>query len=151
MSIPLNGVQLYDQVLEAWTWTFAKEPGAKLVRSSREDGVLEGAARVNFRSKMLTGREETMGTISYTIHIQVRAGECRAVVSQFIHTGNTTTSRGGISMGRLLRDESTITTVRGLGHGNTVTLHADLRESATARIETLLRTMESRIRANLEP
>ena len=151
MSIPLNGVQLYDQVLEAWTWTFGKEPGAKLLRSSREEGVLEGTARVNFRSMMLTGREETMGTISYTVHIQVRAGECRAVVSQFVHTGNLTTSRGGISLGRLLRDESTITTVRGLGHGNTVSLHAELRETATERIETLLRTMESRIRANLEP
>jgi hypothetical protein len=151
MSIPLNGVQLYDQVLEAWTWTFGKEPGATLLRSSRELGVLEGSARVNFRSMMLVGREESMGTITYHIHFQVRPGECRAVISQFVHTGNANTARGGIHLGRILRDEAAVTNVRGLSHGNTVQLHAEVRVAVTTRIETLLRTMESRIRANVEP
>jgi hypothetical protein len=151
MSIPLNGVQLYDQVLEAWTWTFGKEPSAKILRASREEGVLEGTARINFRSRMLVGREETMGIITYHIHFQIRPGECRAVVTQFVHTGNVKTTRGGIHMGRLMRDESTITSVRGLSRGNTTELHAELRVAATTRVEALLRTMESRIRATVEP
>ena len=151
MSIPLNGVQLYDQVLEAWTWTFGKEPSAKILRADREEGVLEGTARINFRSNMLVGREETMGIITYLVHFQVRPGECRAVVTQFVHTGNIKTTRGGIHMGRLMRDETTITSIRGLSRGNTTQLHAELRIAATSRIETLLRTMESRIRSSVEP
>src|SRR5688572_25147610 len=72
VSVPLNNLKLFDSAVEAWTWTFGQEPGAKLVRSDREQGILEGTARLNFRSQMLTNREETMGVIQYKVVINVR-------------------------------------------------------------------------------
>ncbi len=151
MSIPLNALQLFDQTVEAWKWTFGKEPGAKIMRQERETGVLEGTARVNFRSAMLPGREETMGTITYEVQLHIRAGECRVVVSNLSHTGNKTTRIGGIHMGQLMRSDTDAPPCRGLGRGNAVRLHAELREAATARINQLLQTMEGRIRAQAEP
>lgn len=151
MSIPLNAVQLYDRTMEAWTWTFGKEPGAKILRTDRETGVVEGTARVNFRSTMLPGREETMGTITYDVQLHIRAGECRVVVSNLTHTGNKTTRIGGIHMRQLMRSDEDAPPCRGLGRSNAVRLHAELRETATARINLLLQTMEGRIRAQTEP
>lgn len=151
MSVPLNAVQLYDRASDALTWTFAKEPGGKILIADREAGVLEASARSNFRSAMLVGREETMGTIAYTVHVQVKAGELRAVVSAITHTGNRSTPRGGISVGTLMRDDNDVRPVSGLGRSNTVRLHTELRTSATERITTLLQAMEAHIRAHVDP
>lgn len=151
MSIPLNAVHLFDEAQEAWIWTFGKEPGAKLLRADREDGVLEGSARINFRSTMLTGREETTGTISYHVQFQIRAGECRAVVTGLTHSGNRNTGRGGIHVGQLMRNDLDAPRTSGLGRANVVRLHAELREVATARVNSLLQAMEARIRASVEP
>ncbi len=149
MSIPLNGRMLFDQVLEAWTWTFGKEPAAKLMVSDREKGILEGTARLNFRSEMLAGREESMGTVSYHVRIQVRAGECVVVVSGLTHFGNRNTARGGVHFGQLVRDEKNITHLPGMSHSSSERLHAELREASSKRINALLQTMEARIRANI--
>jgi hypothetical protein len=150
VSIPLNAVQLHDNAMEAWTWTFGKEPGAVLKRSDREQGVIEGVARLPFRSQMLTGREESMGTIQYRVSIQVRAGECRTVVSELSHTGNRTTPKGGIHVGQLTRGEMPARRVGGLGGNNTARLHAELKEAATARITAVMQAFESRLRASVE-
>jgi len=151
VSVPLNGVQLYDKTLDALNWTFGKEPGAKLVLADRGSGTLEMSARVNFRSVMLTGREETMGTILYTVHVQVNAGEMRVVVSGLTHTGNRNTARGGIHVGPLMRVDTDARQTSGLGRTNVVRLHAELRQVASERINTLLQALEARVRANAEP
>lgn len=151
VSAPLNAVQFYDRALDAWNWTFGKEPGAKLVRSDREAGLIEGTARMNFRSVMLTGREESMGTISYSVLIQLHAGECRVSVTNVSHTGNRNTNNGGIHLKQLMRVDTDANKVKIIGRTNTVRLHAELREAAEWRIADLLRAFESHIRARLEP
>lgn len=151
VSIPLNAVQLYDRALDAWTWTFGKEPGASLKRSDRGQGIIEGVARMPFRSEMLTGREETMGIIQYRITIHVKAGECRTVISEVSHTGNRTTPRGGIHAGLLTKGEMPAKRVAGLGRTNAVRLHGELKETATTRIQGLMQAFESRLRASVEP
>jgi len=151
MSIPLNGVKLYDGALEAWTWTFGKEPGAKVEQADRSAGLLNGSARLNFRSKMLNGREESMGTISYRIHIQITPGECRVVVSDLTHTGNRNTARGGIHLGQLRRTDGDVRPKVGMSHSAAVDLHREMRMAINERITSLLQTMEARIRAQMEP
>lgn len=151
MSIPLNAVQFFDRASEAWTWTFGKEPGARLLGADRTAGILEGAVRLNFRSTMLTGREESMGTVTYHVRLQVHAGECRAVVSGLSHTGNRTTRTGGIHLGTIMRNDADVAQVGGTGRNNLVRLHAEVREAATTRINSLLQAMEARIRASMEP
>ncbi len=151
MSVPLNAVQFFDRASEAWTWTFGKEPGARLQLSDREAGILEGTARLNFRSTMLTGREESMGTVTYHVRLQIHAGECRAVVSGLSHSGNRSTTRGGIHLGTIMRNDADVAMAGGMSRGNLVRLHAEVRETATARINSLLKAMEARIRASVEP
>lgn len=151
VSIGLNAFQLYDKALDAWTWTFGKEPGATLRRSDRETGVIEGTARVNFRSTMLTGREESMGTIAYRITIQVRAGESRLTVNELVHTGNKAALRGGIHLGVLARGNSPQQRVPGLGKGNAERLYAEVKEHANSRITQLMQAFEARLRANASP
>ncbi|MBL7940573.1 MAG: hypothetical protein JNL43_14525 [Flavobacteriales bacterium] len=151
MSIPLNAVQFFDRASEAWTWTFGKEPGAKLQLSDREAGIIEGTVRLNFRSTMLTGREESMGSVIYHVRLQIRAGECRAVVSGLSHTGNRTTTRGGIHLGTIMRNDTDVASAGGMSRSNLIRLHAEVRETATTRINSLLQAMEARIRASVEP
>ena len=151
VSVPLNGVQLFDKVVEAWTWTFGKEPGAKVLLKEREQGVLEATARVNFRSEMLTMREESMGIIQYHITLQVRAGECRTVISELIHSGNKNTARGGVHLGLLTRAEAPSRKVQGMGRGNVQRLYTEVKQQADARINALIQAFESRLRASVAP
>ncbi|MFN3874888.1 MAG: hypothetical protein ACK4L7_03125, partial [Flavobacteriales bacterium] len=39
VSVPLNGLLLHDRAAEAWTWTFGREPGARVLRMDRGQGV----------------------------------------------------------------------------------------------------------------
>lgn len=151
VTVPLNAVLLYDRALDAWNWTFGKEPGARLLVSDRNSGVLEGNARVNYRSAQLALREESMGTVQYRIVINVRAGECRVTVMELVHTGNKSTPRGGIHLGLLLRGEEPKKRVRGIGGGNIKRIHAEVKSVADARITALLQAFEARLRANAEP
>ncbi len=148
---PLNALQFHDRALDAWNWTFGKEPGGKLVRNDREAGVIEGAARINFRSVMLSGREESMGTISYSVQIQLRAGECRISVINVSHAGNRHTASGGIHLKQLMRVDTDANRAPGIGRTNAMRLHAELREAAERHIADLLQAFEAHIRARLEP
>lgn len=151
ITLPLNALQLHDAALSAWTWTFGKEPGARMMRNDRKEGTLQGSARMNFRSTMLTGREETMGTISYVVHIQVKAGECRITVNDLVHTGNRSTARGGIHLNQLMRSDADAHRAGGMGRSNIERVHAELRTLATERIGDLLHAFEARLRATIEP
>lgn len=149
--VPLNSVLLFDKVTDAWTWTFGHEPGAKLLLSDRANGIMEGTARVNFRSKMLTLREESMGYIEYHVAMNVTAGECRVTVNELAHTGNRTTARGGVHLGRLVQSAEPPVRVRGLGGSNAARLYAEVKATAGERIDTLLKAFEARLRASAEP
>ncbi len=151
ISVPLNAVRLYDLASEAWTWTFGKEPGAVLRRADRDQGVIEGQARVNFRSAMLLLREESMGTVQYRVTIQVRAGECRVQVSELSHTGNLAAQRGGMHLGTLTTGDLPAQRVSGMSRANAGRLHAELKGTAKDRIDQLLQTFEWRLRAGVGP
>ncbi|MEO8590433.1 MAG: hypothetical protein ABI432_13745 [Flavobacteriales bacterium] len=151
VSIPLNAVQLFDKVAEAWTWTFGKEPGAKLLMKDRDQGVIEATARVNFRSEMLTLRDESAGSVQYHVTFQVRAGECRTVVTELTHTGNRNTARGGIDLGLLTRAQGPDHKIPGMGRSNVYRLYADVKQQADTRINALMQAFESRLRASVEP
>ncbi len=151
VSVPLNAYQLFDKALDAWTWTFGQQPGATLRRSDRESGMIEGTARVNFRSEMLTGREESMGSITYRVTIQVRAGGSRITIQELTHNGNRAALRGGIHLGVLTRGMAPPQRVPGLGRANTERLYAEVKQRAEQRTDQLMQAFEARLRANAEP
>ena len=151
ISVALNAFMLHDKALDAWTWTFGKEPGAQLRLNDRQAGVIEGNARVNFRSEMLVGREESMGVIAYRVQVMVRPGEARITVSELTHTGNRNTARGGIHMGLITRAPRPQQRATGLSRANEERLYAELRTAAHERISALLQAFEARLRSNAEP
>lgn len=146
-SVPLNAYQLFDKAQEAWTWTFGREPGAILRKSDRETGTIEGVARINFRSQMLVGREESMGVISYRVQIQVQAGTVRITVNELAHTGNRKTQRGGIHLGLLTRASAPPKRVGGMSRANAERLYTELKLLSEDRIAALLQAFDARIRA----
>lgn len=150
VNVPLNVVQIHDRATEAWTWTFGKEPGAKLVRTDREAGVIEGVARVNFRSSTVSMREESMGVIQYRVMIHIRPGECRITVTELTHSGNRNTARGGIHLGLLTRSILPPVKVPGAGRSNAMRLYADMKEQASTRVNAVLQAFTSRLRASAE-
>lgn len=150
VSVPLNAVQLFDAASDAWTWTFGKEPGARVLSSDRSTGIMKGTARLNFRSQMLTGREESMGTVSYQLLIQIQAGECRITISELTHTGNRNTPRGGIHLMQLMRADADARRTEGLSRTNVERLHAELRNAATEHLTGLLQAFEARLRASVD-
>jgi hypothetical protein len=150
ISVPLNAYQLYDRAMDAWTWTFGREPGASLRKSDRNSGMIDGVARSNFRSEMLVGREESMGVINYRVVIQVQAGVSRITVSELNHVGNRKTARGGIHLGALTRGSAPTQRVPGLSRANTQRLYAELKAHADERLSELLQAFEARLRASSE-
>jgi hypothetical protein len=151
INVPLNGPLMHDKAADAWNWTFGKEPGARVLRLVREESVLEGTARVNFRSKMLWLREETMGAIQYRVVVHSRAGECRVTVSELTHTGNRTTTRGGVHMGLLTQADRPLRDSPGTSVLALQRAYAEMKAVAEARIQSLLQAFEARLRANAEP
>ncbi|MCB9179370.1 MAG: DUF4468 domain-containing protein [Flavobacteriales bacterium] len=150
VSVPLNALQLFDAATDAWTWTFGKEPGARVLSTDRSAGVLKGTARLNFRSRMLTGREETMGTVSYQVLVQVQAGECRITISELTHTGNRNTTRAGSTLKQLMRADADARKTEGLSRANVERLHGELRAAANEHLTGLLQAFEARLRASVE-
>jgi hypothetical protein len=151
ISVPLNAVQLYDKALHSWNWTFGREPGATLKRSDRENGIIEGTARINFRSEMLTGREESMGTIQYRVQVQLRAGECRTIVSELTHAGNHEAPGGGLHLGLLTRSAAPPQRLPGLGKANVQRLYAELKAVAGTHCAALMQQFDARLRTSAEP
>lgn len=150
VNVALNAVQLHDKVLEAWTWTFGKEPGARLISSDRSTGSLNAVARFNFRSTMLTMREETMGVVQYKVTMRVNAGECTVVISELSHTGNRNTTLGGIHFGMLTRATTAGRKVQGMSRSNALQLQKELQAASDQRIQALLNAFEARLRANAQ-
>lgn len=151
IPVPLNAVLLFDKAHDAWTWTFGKEPGAKVLLSDRENGVLEGMARVNFRSEGMWLRQESMGVVQYHVTLTARAGECTVRVTQLSHTGNRTSPRGGVHLGQLTRSPDPPTRIRGASIPSRRRLYAEVKDVAESRVQALLGAFEARLRASAEP
>lgn len=150
VNVALNTLQLHDKAMNAWTWTFGKQPGARVLSSDRASGAIDATARFNFRSAMLTMREETMGVVQYKVTIRVNAGECRVLVSELTHTGNRNTTLGGVHVGPLTRGTGEGRKIRGMSRANGMQLQTELQEASEEHIRALLNAFEAHLRANAE-
>lgn len=150
-AAPLSRTQLLDAALLAWQRTFGSEPASALGATDREAGTFEGSARINYRSALLTAREETMGVISYRVTVVAGNGECTVRVTQLVHTGNRKAQRGPLSFGTLTGRVVPTAPHPGISHRNAVRIWADIKDTANARIGQLLTAFGSVLRQAAEP
>lgn len=146
IGLAMSRTQIMQAVAEAWSVSFAQEPGAQLGLMDHENGLVEGQARVNYRSKLLTGREETMGTVAYRVTIQAHNGRCSVRVHDLRHTGNRGAIGGGIHVGPILEGSVPDHGYPGMGLGSSRRIHADIRTTADAHIRAVIRRFAARLR-----
>jgi hypothetical protein len=149
--LPLNKAQLAAAVKDAWDHSFGREPGARVGRLDPEDGVLEGQARLNFRSAMLAGREESMGVVNYMVSVHIRNGQCTVHLHDVKHTGNKGANGGGLDVGLLREGEAPLEHYPGMGLKYSRRLHAEVRSVAEARLRELIRQFTGRLRQQVVP
>lgn len=147
IGVPLSRLALVNAARTAWDRSFALEPGARLLRTDAENGVIEGTARVNFRSTVLTAREETQGTITYQVSIHLRNGLCTVHVHDLVHRGNRDAAGGGLDIGPIASGDAPAEHYPGMGLNASRRLHEDARSAAAARIKELLRVFGGVLRA----
>lgn len=147
IGLAMNKAQVIAAAQDAWTNSFGQEPGGHLNLVDTENGLLEGSARVNYRSKLLMGREETMGTVVYQVTIQAKNGQCQVRVHNLRHTGNRSAQGGGIDAGTIMEGVAPLEHYPGVGLGVSRRMHADIREAATARLQEILRRFAARLRS----
>lgn len=146
VGVPLSRVALQKAAHLAWERSFGLEPGARITREDPENGMIEGQARVNYRSRLLAAREETMGTINYLVSIQLRNGQCVVRVHDLVHRGNRDAAGGGMDIGPIMHGEAPAEHYPGMGLGTSRKLHADMRQAAGDRIRELVRTFTNVVR-----
>ena len=146
VGLAMNKAQVFAAVREAWTASFGQEPGATISLQDPENGLVEGAARVNYRSRMLMGREETMGAVNYRVTIQATNGQCHVRVHDLRHTGNRGARGGGLSIGAIMEGEAPLEHYPGMGLGPSRRIHADVRQAAADRVQETLRRFVARLR-----
>ncbi len=146
VGLAMNKSQVLAAAQDAWSSSFGQEPGGQLNLVDTDNGLLEGAARMNYRSKMLMGREETMGTITYQVTIKATNGQCHVRVHNLRHTGNRGAKGGGINAGQLMEGPAPLEHYPGVGLSVSRRMHADIREAATARLQENMRRFVARLR-----
>ncbi len=146
IGLPMNKAQVLTAAQDAWALSFGSEPGSQLTLVDQDNGLIEGNARMNYRSKILMGREETMGIVTYAVTIQAKNGQCHVRVHNLIHTGNRGAQGGGIHMGLIMEGPAPEEHYPGVGLGISRRMHVDAREAATARLQEALRRFSARIR-----
>ncbi len=151
LGLPLNKAQLAVAVKEAWDLSFGREPGARVIRLDPEDGVMEGQARLNFRSAMLAGREESMGVVNYMVSVHIRNGQCTVHLHDVRHTGNKGASGGGLDVGLLREGEAPLEHYPGMGLKFSRRLHAEVRSLVETRLRELIRLFTGRLRQQVVP
>lgn len=151
IGLPLNKAQMALAVKEAWDFSFGREPGARVLRLDPEDGVLEGQARMNFRSAMLAGREETMGVVNYLVSVHIRNGQCTVHLHDVKHTGNKGAMGGGLDVGSLHEGEAPSEHYPGMSLKFSRRLHAEVRSVAEVRLRELIRLFTGRLRQQAAP
>ena len=146
IGLAMNKAQVLAAAQDAWNSSFGQEPGGHLNLVDEESGLLEGAARMNYRSKMLMGREETMGTITYQVTIQASNGQCHVRVHNLRHMGNRGAKGGGINAGTIMEGSAPFERYPGVGLSVSKRMHADIREAAATRLRENLRRFVARLR-----
>ena len=147
VGLPMNKAQIVVAAQDAWAASFGQEPAAQLTVVDVENGLLEGTARMNYRSKMLMGREETMGTVTYQVTIQAKNGQCHLRVHNLRHTGNRTAKGGGINAGIIMAGVAPDVHYEGVGLGPSRRMHADIRDAAATRLGEASRRFAARLRS----
>ena len=150
-GVPLARAQMFDAAMLSWERTFGLEPAAVLGRNDRASGVIEGTARINYRSGPLTAREETMGVIAYRVMVQAGNGECTVLVTHLVHSGNRGAMRGGLDFGLLTGASVPAGGHPGVSHRNAARLMDDMRMQATDRITALFNAFGSVLRQAAGP
>ena len=146
VGLPMSRGQILSSALDAWEYTFGQEPGAHLERVDKEIGVIEGTARLNYRSAMLLVREETMGSINYRVSITAENGQCILRVSNLVHVGNHGAQGGGIDIGTILSGDGPVARPPGVSPWHARGIHAEIRDRSTARIGELMQAFTARLR-----
>lgn len=146
IGLPMNKAQVMAAAQDAWGASFGQEPGAQLTLVDPDNGLIEGSARMNYRSKMLMGREETMGTVTYQVTVQAKNGQCHIRVHNLLHTGNRGAKGGGINAGTLMEGTAPDEHYEGVSLGMSRRMHADIRDVATTRIREAMRRFAARMR-----
>lgn len=151
MGLELSKARIHAAALEAWTFTFGQEPAARIDRQDKENGLIEGSARFNFRSSALGAREETLGSINYRITVQSENGQCRVRLARFEHTGNRNMRGGGVDLGTLYAGDRPPQRVPGISLGLAQRLHADMRAQVTERLGLVMKSFAARMRSAAAP
>jgi hypothetical protein len=150
-SIPLNKVQLHDRALEALAATFGREPGAKVLLTDRESGDHRSGRSDEFPFGDVDG---SRGNHGHHRLFHPCSSECRRIAGGRIGFSAYGEPQHGTWWHKRWEtdaDDDHAQTTAGLGRSNVVRVHAELRELATKRINSLLQSMEAYIRANMEP
>ncbi len=137
-SLPMSASQVLERAGQAWAQSFAREPGARLNPANDRPDQLEGSAHFNFRSRALTGREETMGRVSYRVRISATNGGCEVTIGPFRHTGNRAALRGGTDLGLVTAAGPPLRRPSGLSGRTAAALMAEIRQLARQKGEKLL-------------
>ncbi|MBK9276413.1 MAG: hypothetical protein IPM49_17990 [Flavobacteriales bacterium] len=145
-SLPLSRTQVIERAQQAWAQTFGREPGASLGPADERPDHLEGSAHFNFRSKDITGREETMGRVSYRVRIIATNGGCEVSIGPFRHTGNRSAMRGGTDLGVITAGGPAARRPPGLSARTASGLLAEIRALARQKGEGLLRNFGALLR-----
>lgn len=146
INVGLSQARIMQAIDSLWPYTFGQEPGALLKHMDPGTGAVHGSARLNYRSRVLMAREETMGTVAYQINLQVTNGQCKVVLSGFQHSGNRSAVTGGIHLGPIYRGDRPKERVPGVGINPANTIHTDIREQCRERLTTVLRGFATRMR-----
>lgn len=146
VGLSLNKAQVLEKAQMAWAASFGQEPGARVVRTDAENGVLEGEARLNYRSSMLMAREETLGSLYYKVTITAKNGQCTVRAHDLTHVGNHGARGGGLDVGPIYEGTAPERHYQGLGLAASRRLHDDMRTQAATRISAVIRTFSARLR-----
>jgi hypothetical protein len=144
VSVGLSQAQVMAAALDAWTYTFGQEPAARVERS--DEAVIEGTARVNYRSSLVVAREETMGTVSYQVTIRADNGRCTVQVHALEHKGNRGAVNGGVDIGPIYQGDRPLVRVRGVGMNVAQRIHTDIRTQCQDRLSQVVDAFAARIR-----
>jgi hypothetical protein len=147
IGLPGSKAQVYAAALKAWDNSFGLEPGARLVITDPENGVVEGTARMNYRSALLLNREETTGSVSYTVHIECGNGTCSVRVSGLKHTGNRNARGGGLDIGPILSGPGPAERPVGMGWTMARKAHEEIQNKLNDRIPMVIRNLLSQVRS----
>jgi hypothetical protein len=151
VGLAMSKAQVMSAAQAAWESSFGGEPGGHLTLVDTENGIMEGTARMNYRSKMLAAREETMGVVTYAVTVQARNGQCHLRIHNVHHTGNRAARGGGISMGPVMEGTAPDEHYPGMSLGASRRMHSDLRAAAEARLMEVARKFTARLRLSGTP